>query len=49
MAILGGTSGLGEALAKRYAEKGINVVVTGRRQERLDELAKCVATIAGAR
>ena len=31
--IFGGTSGLGEATAKAYADEGAKVVVTGRDQE----------------
>lgn len=33
--ITGATSGIGEATARKFAEKGIDVVVTGRRKERL--------------
>jgi NADP-dependent 3-hydroxy acid dehydrogenase YdfG len=33
------TSGIGHALACKYAETGTHVVAVGRRQEQLDELA----------
>ena len=36
--ITGATSGIGEAIARAYLEKGENVVVTGRRTERLESL-----------
>lgn len=36
--ITGATSGFGKAMAKRFVKEGWNVVGTGRRQERLDEL-----------
>ncbi|KAL9001613.1 MAG: hypothetical protein Q9188_005416 [Gyalolechia gomerana] len=38
--IIGGTSGIGEGLARRFHAEGKTVVVTGRRQERLDALQK---------
>ena len=36
--ITGATSGFGAALARRYAEAGAKVVITGRRKKRLDAL-----------
>lgn len=36
--ITGATSGIGRAIAERFAENGIELVICGRRQERLDEL-----------
>ncbi|RVD88391.1 uncharacterized protein DFL_002578 [Arthrobotrys flagrans] len=33
--IIGATSGIGEALAERFVKEGIQVVVTGRREDRL--------------
>ena len=36
--ITGATSGIGEAIARAYLEKGENVVLTGRRTERLQAL-----------
>lgn len=38
--ITGATAGIGAATAKIFAESGCNVMLTGRRQERLDELKK---------
>jgi len=38
--ITGATSGLGKAIALRLAKEGINVIITGRRSERLDGLEK---------
>jgi 3-hydroxy acid dehydrogenase/malonic semialdehyde reductase len=37
--ITGGTSGIGEACARLFVEQGARVVVTGRRQARLDAIA----------
>jgi len=34
--VVGGTSGIGEALAQRLIENGSSVIVVGRRQEKLD-------------
>lgn len=38
--ITGATSGIGQATAIKAAEAGYDVIITGRRRERLDELAK---------
>ncbi len=38
--ITGGNAGIGEAVAKRFAEEGASVVVTGRRKDELDRVAK---------
>jgi len=35
--ITGATSGIGEAIARAYLEQGENVVLTGRRTDRLEE------------
>ncbi len=37
--ITGATSGIGRAAAERFAEASYRIIVTGRRKERLDELA----------
>lgn len=36
--ITGATSGFGEACAEKFAREGYNLIITGRRQERLDAL-----------
>ena len=38
--ITGATSGIGRAIAVKFAEQGNRIVITGRRQNRLDELQK---------
>jgi 3-hydroxy acid dehydrogenase / malonic semialdehyde reductase len=38
--ITGATSGFGKATALKFAEKGYDIIITGRRKERLDELEK---------
>ncbi len=42
--ITGATSGIGEACAKKFAEAGYNLVVTGRRIERLRNLRSTIET-----
>ena len=37
--ITGASSGIGKATAKLFAKKGFDLIITGRRQERLDELS----------
>jgi len=41
--ITGATAGFGRATAVKFAENGYNIIITGRRKERLDELAKELA------
>lgn len=41
--ITGATAGFGRATALLFAEKGYDVIITGRRKERLDNLAKELA------
>ena len=36
--VTGATAGFGRATAKKFAENGFNVIITGRRKERLDDL-----------
>ncbi|MCX6287215.1 MAG: SDR family oxidoreductase [Bacteroidetes bacterium] len=38
--ITGATSGFGKAIAIKFAEQGHNLIVTGRRKDRLDDLKK---------
>lgn len=37
--ITGATAGIGEATAEIFAKNGYNIIITGRRKERLDELS----------
>jgi 3-hydroxy acid dehydrogenase / malonic semialdehyde reductase len=37
--ITGATAGIGKATAELFAKNGYNIIITGRRKERLDELA----------
>lgn len=38
--ITGATAGFGRAIARQFAGNGFNVIITGRRKERLEELSK---------
>ncbi len=38
--VTGATSGIGEAVVRRFAEAGWRVIITGRRRDRLDALAR---------
>lgn len=38
--ITGATAGIGQATAELFAKNGYNVIITGRRKERLDEFSK---------
>jgi NADP-dependent 3-hydroxy acid dehydrogenase YdfG len=40
--ITGASSGFGKAIATKFAAGGWNVIITGRRKEKLDELAKAL-------
>ena len=42
--ITGATSGFGEATAKLFAKNGHSVIITGRRQERLNELSQFITS-----
>jgi 3-hydroxy acid dehydrogenase / malonic semialdehyde reductase len=45
--ITGATSGFGRAIAVRFAKSGFNIIITGRRKDRLDELEKELLTNDG--
>jgi len=38
--VTGATAGFGKAIAVRFAKNGYNIIITGRRKERLDDLEK---------
>jgi len=42
--ITGATSGIGQAIAERFAESGIQLILCGRRQQRLDDLKQRLGT-----
>lgn len=44
--ITGATSGFGRAIAAKFAENGYNLIITGRRKGRLDELVKELASLS---
>lgn len=44
--VTGGTSGIGLAVARRFAEEGAHVFVTGRRQEAVDEAVAGIGAAA---
>ncbi|MDP4086224.1 MAG: 2,4-dienoyl-CoA reductase [Bacillota bacterium] len=45
--ITGGSSGMGKYMAKKFAETGANVVITGRKEDRLEEVKKEIQTFPG--
>ncbi|HAR79816.1 MAG TPA: hypothetical protein DCR21_03200, partial [Succinivibrionaceae bacterium] len=40
--ITGATSGIGEACARRFCEGGYNLIITGRNEEKLKSVVKCL-------
>ncbi|PJG49502.1 oxidoreductase [Sphingobium sp. LB126] len=47
--VTGSTAGIGFAIAKRLAEEGVEVVITGRNQAKLDEAAAQIAPVGKVR
>jgi NAD(P)-dependent dehydrogenase (short-subunit alcohol dehydrogenase family) len=45
--VTGGGSGIGQRMAERFAEHGANVVLAGRKQERLDAAAAAICATGG--
>jgi NAD(P)-dependent dehydrogenase (short-subunit alcohol dehydrogenase family) len=40
--VTGGNAGIGEAIAKRFAEEGASIVITGRREQELERVASVI-------
>lgn len=49
MFITGATAGFGKAIAETFASKGDNVIITGRRKERLDSLQESLVAQYGVK
>ncbi len=47
LVVTGGGTGLGAAMAKRFAELGAHAVVVGRRREKLDETVRAIESAGG--
>lgn len=45
--VTGGSNGIGKGIAKKYAELGANVVITGRNEERLNQAKKEIEQFEG--
>ena len=46
--ITGATSGLGKAIALRLGKEGYNLIITGRRKDKLEELDKEISINYGS-
>ena len=46
--VTGATSGIGEAFSRHYAQQGYDLVITGRREEKLRDNADSISTTYGA-
>ncbi|MBL8053093.1 MAG: SDR family NAD(P)-dependent oxidoreductase, partial [Nitrospira sp.] len=40
--VTGGNAGIGEAIARRFADEGASIVITGRREQELDRVASVI-------
>ena len=47
--VTGSTSGFGKAIAIKFAKNGYDIIITGRRKERLIELEKELLALGGIR
>ena len=45
--VTGGSNGIGKATAEAFAQVDINLILCGRRQDRLDELARQLSAVQG--
>ena len=46
--VSGGSRGIGKALARGFAERDANVIITGRSQETLEQTAEEISTSAAS-
>jgi 3-hydroxy acid dehydrogenase / malonic semialdehyde reductase len=47
--ITGATAGFGKAIAYKFAQHGYDLILTGRRKERLDDIEKEITSVYGKR
>lgn len=45
--VTGGSSGMGKAMAKKFAQEGMNVVITGRTKEKLEAAKREIEALGG--
>ena len=43
--VTGATSGIGQACALKFAQNGYNMIITGRKADRLDALARVLSAL----